>query len=310
MAHMKVERRSMRPEEYVRLRYGWLKRLCVQNRREIAPVMVRNARQTGENAFDFYDDAPYELKRGELCYTPDGSVFFEANAPVPALPGGRVRFVATYSSAIAAPPARPAVPRPSLFRNSRFVICMAILLLKKPFRIVRKNASAVAAPRREQRRIAGKPVDCRRHVQFLKRRDLFVGHAVTPRRIAGERPPRRRTRLHMPGYAWAAGHLQQNSGRCLVATGRQRPADRPETKERSLRTKFLGDPLEKDTGPRRPCAPQRHDHAVTVGETAGERPLPVECRLGDRQAPLQPIREHIRAREVFVDGIFSRMEFK
>ena len=83
MAHIKVERRSMRPEEYIALRYGWLKRYVIENKTEIAPVMIRNARQTGENSFDFYEDAPYELHRGELCYTPDGSIFFEASAAVP-----------------------------------------------------------------------------------------------------------------------------------------------------------------------------------------------------------------------------------
>ncbi len=87
MAHIKVERRSMRPEEYIALRYGWLKRYVIENKTEIAPVMIRNARQTGENTFDFYEDAPYELHRGELCYTPDGSIFFEAYA---AAPDGRV----------------------------------------------------------------------------------------------------------------------------------------------------------------------------------------------------------------------------
>lgn len=51
--------------------------------------MIRNARQTGENTFDFYEEAPCELKKGELCYTPDGSIFFTASANVPQALAGR-----------------------------------------------------------------------------------------------------------------------------------------------------------------------------------------------------------------------------
>ena len=89
MAHIKVTRRSMRPEEYIELRYAWLRRMVYENMTEIAPVMIRNARQTGENSFDFYEDAPYELKKGDLYYTPDGSVFFSAAVSVPAALEGR-----------------------------------------------------------------------------------------------------------------------------------------------------------------------------------------------------------------------------
>ena len=89
MAHIKVTRRSMRPEEYIELRYAWLKRMVFENMTDIAPVMIRNARQTGENSFDFYEDAPYVLKKGDLYYTPDGSVFFTAAVSVPAALAGR-----------------------------------------------------------------------------------------------------------------------------------------------------------------------------------------------------------------------------
>ena len=83
MAHIKVTRRSMRKEEYIELRYGWLRRLIEENKTPISPVYIRNARQTGENEFDFYENEPYELKTGDLYYTPDGSVFFEAEADLP-----------------------------------------------------------------------------------------------------------------------------------------------------------------------------------------------------------------------------------
>ena len=80
MAHIKVVRRSMRPEDYIRLRYGWLKRYRYRDMTPLSPVMIRNARQTGENSFEFYEDEPYELKPGDLYYTPDGSVFFTVDA--------------------------------------------------------------------------------------------------------------------------------------------------------------------------------------------------------------------------------------
>ena len=83
MAHIKVTRRSMRKEEYIELRYGWLRRLIEENKTPISPVYIRNARQTGENEFDFYENEPYELKTGDLYYTPDGSVFFEAEEDLP-----------------------------------------------------------------------------------------------------------------------------------------------------------------------------------------------------------------------------------
>ncbi|MBQ3889354.1 MAG: alpha-mannosidase, partial [Clostridia bacterium] len=81
MAQIKVERRSLRPEEYIGLRYTALKKHIFEDAREITPVHIRNARQTGDTAFAFYDDW-HELKKGDLCYTPDGSVFFEADADV------------------------------------------------------------------------------------------------------------------------------------------------------------------------------------------------------------------------------------
>ncbi|MCH5197483.1 MAG: alpha-mannosidase [Oscillospiraceae bacterium] len=89
MAHIKVQRRSMRKEEYIDLRYGWLKRYIHENMTEIVPVYIRNARQTGENEFYFYEEKPYELKKGDLYYTPDGSIFFEAEALIPEALSGK-----------------------------------------------------------------------------------------------------------------------------------------------------------------------------------------------------------------------------
>ncbi len=93
MVHIKVTRRSMRPEEYIELRYRWLRRMTEEEMHAVSPVMVLNARQTGENAFAFYEDTPYELKKGDLCYTPDGSVFFTASAAVPPALVGRETYL-------------------------------------------------------------------------------------------------------------------------------------------------------------------------------------------------------------------------
>ena len=45
MAHIKVVRRSMRPEEWTQLRFGWLKRHIYSKKWEIKNLMIRDARQ-------------------------------------------------------------------------------------------------------------------------------------------------------------------------------------------------------------------------------------------------------------------------
>lgn len=83
MAHIKVVRRSMRPEEYIELRYIKLKRYVYDEMREISPVYIREARQTSEMQYEFYDDEYRELKAGDLYYTPDGSAFIKCEAVIP-----------------------------------------------------------------------------------------------------------------------------------------------------------------------------------------------------------------------------------
>ena len=56
MAHIKVERRSMRPQEWIDLRFGWLKRHIYSEKYEITSFTVREARQVSEMNFEFYDD--------------------------------------------------------------------------------------------------------------------------------------------------------------------------------------------------------------------------------------------------------------
>ena len=66
MAHIKVERRSMRPEEWINLRFGWLKRHIYSEKNEITDFRIREARQVSEMNFEFYDDEPRELKKGDM----------------------------------------------------------------------------------------------------------------------------------------------------------------------------------------------------------------------------------------------------
>ena len=83
MAHIKVERRSMRPEEWINLRFGWLKRHIYSEKNEITDFRIREARQVSEMNFEFYDDEPRELKKGDMYFTPDGTAFIEADYELP-----------------------------------------------------------------------------------------------------------------------------------------------------------------------------------------------------------------------------------
>ncbi len=84
MAHIKVERRSMRPEEWVKLRFGWLKRHIYSEKHEITTFRIKDARQVSEMNFEFYDDEFRPLKKGDMYFTPDGTAFIEADYEIPA----------------------------------------------------------------------------------------------------------------------------------------------------------------------------------------------------------------------------------
>ena len=83
MAHIKVVRRSMRPEEWVNLRFGWLKRYIYSEKNEIDTFMIKDARQVSEMNFEFYDDEFRPLKKGDMYFTPDGTAFIEADYKLP-----------------------------------------------------------------------------------------------------------------------------------------------------------------------------------------------------------------------------------
>ncbi|MBE6720493.1 MAG: alpha-mannosidase [Ruminococcaceae bacterium] len=83
MAHIKVERRSMRPEEWTRLRFGWLKRYIYSEKWEINNLMIRDARQVSEMEFEYYSDDYRPLNRGDMYFTPDGTAFIKADVNIP-----------------------------------------------------------------------------------------------------------------------------------------------------------------------------------------------------------------------------------
>lgn len=83
MAHIKVVRRSMRPEEWTDLRFGWLKRHIYSSKWEIKNLMIRDARQVSEMEFEYYSDDYRPLNKGDMYFTPDGTAFIKADVDIP-----------------------------------------------------------------------------------------------------------------------------------------------------------------------------------------------------------------------------------
>ena len=83
MAHVKVIRRSMLPDEWTRVRIGWLKKRLIAKEAEITGWTVREGRQTGDDSYLMYDDQPRPLFKGDEYFTPDGTAFLHAEAAVP-----------------------------------------------------------------------------------------------------------------------------------------------------------------------------------------------------------------------------------
>lgn len=83
MAHIKVVRRSMRPEEWTDLRFGWLKRHIYEEKWEIENLLIRDARQTSEMNFEFYSEDYRPLQKGDMYFTPDGTAFIKADVTIP-----------------------------------------------------------------------------------------------------------------------------------------------------------------------------------------------------------------------------------
>ena len=99
MAFVQVIRRSMRPEEYTDLRFNWLKRAIYAQKYEITDIRIRDARQVAENEFDYAPGDWRPLRRGELYYTPDGTVFFKAKATIPPELRGKELWLSLWTAA-------------------------------------------------------------------------------------------------------------------------------------------------------------------------------------------------------------------
>ena len=83
MAHIKVTRRSMRPEEWTELRFGWLKKYIIDNQYEIENLYIKDARQVSEMNYEYYSEDYRPLKRGDMYFTPDGTAFIKGDVKVP-----------------------------------------------------------------------------------------------------------------------------------------------------------------------------------------------------------------------------------
>lgn len=83
MAHVKVIRRSMRPEEWTDLRFVWLKRHIYDTKWEIKNLLIRDARQISEMEFEYYSDDYRPLNKGDMYFTPDGTAFIKADVNIP-----------------------------------------------------------------------------------------------------------------------------------------------------------------------------------------------------------------------------------
>lgn len=83
MAHIKVVRRSMHPEEWTDLRFGWLKRHIYSSKWEIKNLMIRDARQVSEMEFEYYSEDYRPLNKGDMYFTPDGTAFIKADVDIP-----------------------------------------------------------------------------------------------------------------------------------------------------------------------------------------------------------------------------------
>ena len=83
MAHIKVVRRSLRPEEWTDLRFGWLKRHIYGEKWEIENLEIRDARQVEEMEFEYYSEEYRPLKKGDMYFTPDGTAFIKASVTIP-----------------------------------------------------------------------------------------------------------------------------------------------------------------------------------------------------------------------------------
>lgn len=89
----------MRPEEYTDLRFNWLKRYIYQDKFEITDLRARDARQISESEYEDSPEGFRPLHKGDIYYTPDGTVFFEGQVTVPEFLRGRELWLSLWTAA-------------------------------------------------------------------------------------------------------------------------------------------------------------------------------------------------------------------
>ena len=100
MAHVAVVRRSMRPEEWTDLRFVWLQRGITKDREEITELTIRDAEQISESEYAWPDGTESRpLKKGDLYFTPDGTVFIHGKARIPERFRGQEVFLSLKTAA-------------------------------------------------------------------------------------------------------------------------------------------------------------------------------------------------------------------
>ncbi len=98
MAFVEVIRRSMRPEEWTDLRYSWIKRSLIRSRHEITGLEIRDAVQISENQYK-YVSGFRPLNKGDLYFSPDGTVFIRGHAEIPDELEGRELWLSLHTAA-------------------------------------------------------------------------------------------------------------------------------------------------------------------------------------------------------------------
>ncbi len=98
MAFVEVIRRSLRPEEWTDLRFGYLKRGIIKDREEITDIRIKDRIQTKEASYQDISEFR-SLKKGDLYFTPDGNVVIEAETHIPERFAGKDVYLHLHTAA-------------------------------------------------------------------------------------------------------------------------------------------------------------------------------------------------------------------
>lgn len=99
MAHVKVVRRSMRPEEWTDLRFVWLQRGIYEEKYEITDLEIRDARQISEDQYEYYSEEYRPLKKDDMYFTPDGTAFIRGRVRIPEHMKGKQIYFSLHTAA-------------------------------------------------------------------------------------------------------------------------------------------------------------------------------------------------------------------